>query len=256
MIRIKKPEEIAVMRANGAIVAQVLRECAAAIVPGKTTARHLDDLGEKIIASHGGTPSFKNYRGYPAAMCISKNNVVIHGIPNDVPFEEGDIVDLDVGVFRNGFHADAAWTYPVGEVDRDAQKLLRVSEEALKQGIAKARVGNRVGDIGAAVQRYVESNGFSVVRDLVGHGIGRELHEEPSVPNFGKAGKGDLLRPGMTICIEPMVNEGTYKVVTLADKWTMVTADGKRSAHFEHTVHITREGPELLTLDTLASARY
>lgn len=247
MITLKTPAELAIMRKGGQVLARTLAEVSGSIVPGKTTPRMLDELAERLIRDAGGIPSFKDYREYPAATCISVNNVVIHGIPNDVPLEPGDVVDLDFGVYLEGFHTDSAWTFPVGDISPDAQRLLNISRESLFQGIAKAKIGNRVGDISAAVQKYVESNGYSIVRDLVGHGIGRNLHEEPSVPNFGKAGKGPALKEGMTICIEPMVNQGTHRVVTLPDKWTIVTADGKLSAHFEHTVAITRNGPEILT---------
>jgi methionyl aminopeptidase len=177
------------------------------------------------------------------------NEVVIHGIPDARTIREGDIVDLDIGVTLNGWSADASWTFGIGTISPDAQRLLNVTRESLFQGIARAKPGNRIGDIGSAVQKYVESHGYSVVRDLVGHGIGRTVHEEPSVPNFGKAGKGERLREGMTMCIEPMVNAGTFKVRTLDDEWTVVTADGKLSAHFEHTVAITKDGPEILTVE-------
>ena len=250
MIYIKTRAEIEKMRESGKVVARSLRLMSEAIVPGKTTPADLDALAGRIVAEAGGTPSFLNYRGFPANTCISVNQGVVHGIPNKVPLEEGDIVSLDMGVLLNGWHADGAWTYPVGAISVEAQRLLNVTRESLYQGISKAKVGNRIGDIAQAVQRYVEGNGYAVVRDLVGHGIGRKLHEEPdSVPNFGKAGRGELLRDGMTICIEPMVNEGTFKVKTLADKWTLVTADGKLSAHFEHTIAITREGVEILTME-------
>ena len=250
MIYIKTRAEIEKMRESGKVVARSLRLMSEAIVPGKTTPADLDALAGRIVAEAGGTPSFLNYRGFPANTCISVNQGVVHGIPNKVPLEEGDIVSLDMGVLLNGWHADGAWTYPVGAISVEAQRLLNVTRESLYQGISKAKVGNRIGDIAQAVQRYVEGNGYAVVRDLVGHGIGRKLHEEPdSVPNFGKAGRGELLRDGMTICIEPMVNEGTFKVKTLADKWTLVTADGKLSAHFEHTIAITREGVEILTAE-------
>ena len=250
MILLKSRAEIDKMRASGRVVARSLRAMSEAIVPGKTSPADLDALAARIVAEAGGTPSFLNYRGFPANTCISVNQVVVHGIPTKVPLEEGDIVSLDMGVLLNGWHADGAWTYPVGTISAEAQRLLNVTRESLFQGIAKARVGNRIGDIASAVQKYVEGNGYSVVRDLVGHGIGRKLHEEPdSVPNFGNPGRGELLRDGMTICIEPMVNQGTFKVKTLADKWTLVTADGKLSAHFEHTIAITREGVELLTLE-------
>jgi methionyl aminopeptidase len=249
MITLKSRSEIDKMRAAGRILARTLRLLSEAIEPGKTTTADLDALGERIVREAGGIPSFKGYRGYPASVCIEVNDVVVHGIPNGTVLQEGDIVGLDLGVTLDGWCADAAWTYPVGTIGTEAQRLLNVSRESLFQGIAKARLGATVGDIGAAVQKYCESNGYGVVRDLVGHGIGRTVHEEPNVPNFGKAGKGPVLREGATICIEPMVNQGTYKVKTLPDKWTMLTADGKLSAHFEHTVAITRDGPEILTVE-------
>lgn len=238
------------MRKAGRVVARALRVMSEAIVPGKTSPAELDALAKRIIEEAGGRPSFLNYRGFPASSCISVNDTVVHGIPDATPLAEGDIIGLDLGVQLDGWHADGAWTYPVGTISKEAQRLLNVTRESLFQGISKAKVGNRIGDVSAAVQKYVESNGYSVVRDLVGHGIGRNLHEEPaSVPNFGQAGKGEVLREGITMCIEPMVNEGTFKVVTLADKWTLKTADGSLSAHFEHTIAITREGPEILTLE-------
>lgn len=249
MITLKSASEIAKIREAGRIVARAIRLMHEAIVPGKTTTRDLDAIAARVVAEAGGSCAFLNYRGYPASTCISVNEVVIHGIPNDIPLLDGDIIDLDIGVEKDGWFADAAWTYPIGSISPEAQRLLNVSQECLHQGIAKARVGNRVGDISAAVQRYAERNGYGVVTELVGHGIGRSLHEEPNVPNFGKANTGPPLREGMTICIEPMINQGTKKVKTLDDGWTIVTADGKLSAHFEHTVLITREGPELLTVE-------
>lgn len=238
------------MRASGRVVAHCLRAMSEAVVPGKTSPFDLDAIAARIVKEAGGVPSFLNYRGYPAATCISVNDVVVHGIPDKTPLQDGDIIGLDMGVLLDGWHADGAWTYPVGTISPEAQRLLSVTRESLFQGIAKARVGNRIGDISFAVQRYVESNGYSVVRDLVGHGIGRKLHEEPSaVPNFGPAGKGEIIREGMTICIEPMVNQGTFKVVTMSDDWTLKTADGKLSAHFEHTIAVTKDGPEILTLE-------
>lgn len=247
MIYLKNKAEIAKMRESGRIVAKAQRLVSARIAPG-VTPRELNDYADQIIREEGGIPSFLNYRGFPDATCISVNEVVVHGIPSDVPLKDGDIIGLDFGVVKDGWHADGAWTYPVGTISTEAQRLLNVSRESLYQGIGKAKIGNRIGDISAAVQKYVESNGYSVVRDLVGHGIGQKLHEEPqAVPNFGKAGKGELLREGMTICIEPMVNQGRFDVETLADKWTLVTKDGKLSAHFEHTIAITRDGPEILT---------
>lgn len=243
----KSSEQIEKMRVGGRIIARTLRACQESIVPGKTTTQQLNDLAERLIREAGGRPSFLGYRDYPAATCISVNDVVIHGIPNSIPLQEGDIVDLDFGVEKDGWYADGAWTYPVGTISREAERLLSVTKEALMQGIAKARVGNRVGDIASTIQKYCERNGYGVVRELVGHGIGQGVHEEPNVPNFGKAGTGERLREGMTICIEPMINLGTAKVVTLDDKWTVKTLDGKISAHFEHTIAITKNGPDILT---------
>jgi len=243
----KTREQIEKMRVSGQIIARTLRACQESIVPGKTTPKELNDLAERLIREAGANPSFLGYRGYPATACISVNDVVIHGIPNSIPLEEGDIVDLDFGVDKDGWFADGAWTYPVGKVSKEAERLLSVTKEALMQGIAKARVGNRVGDIAATIQKYCERNGYGVVRELVGHGIGQGVHEEPNVPNFGKPGTGERLREGMTICIEPMINQGTAKVYTLEDKWTVKTLDGKLSAHFEHTVAITKDGPDILT---------
>lgn len=248
MIILKRESDIAKMREAGKILAWTLRMVSQEIQPGVTPAQ-LDALAEKLIREKGAKPSFLGYRGYPASTCISVNNVVIHGIPDDNPLQEGDIIDLDFGVFKDGFHADSAWTFPVGKISKAAERLLNITQEAMWQGIAKAKVGHKVGEISSAVQKYVESNGYSVVRELVGHGIGRNLHEEPSVPNYGKPSSGALLRDGTTICIEPMVNEGTFEVETLDDGWTMVTKDGKLSAHFEHTVAVTKEGPEVLTVE-------
>jgi methionyl aminopeptidase len=249
VIVLKSRSEIAKMKESGRIVARTLRLVSGEIRPG-ITPRVLNDLADRLIREEGGVPSFLGYRGFPASACISVNEVVVHGIPQDIPLQEGDIVGLDFGVVKNEWHADGAWTYGVGAISPEAQRLLNVTRESLFQGISKARVGNRIGDISQAVQKYVEQNGYSVVRDLVGHGIGRKLHEEPtSVPNFGRAGKGELLREGLTICIEPMVNQGTFEVETLADKWTLVTKDGKLSAHFEHTIAVTKSGPEILTTE-------
>ncbi len=248
MIYYKSKKEIDKMRAAGKVVARTLRLMSEAIVPGKTSPADLDAIAARVVAEAGGIPSFLNYRGFPANTCISVNDTVVHGIPTNLPLEEGDIVSLDMGVLLDGWHADGAWTYPVGTISKDAQKLLNVTKESLYQGIAKARVGARIGDISNTVQRYCEQHGYGVVRDLVGHGIGKNLHEEPhSVPNFGLAGRGEVIREGLTICIEPMINQGTFKVVTLPDKWTLKTADNKLSAHFEHTIAITKDGPEILT---------
>jgi methionyl aminopeptidase len=244
----KSRQEIEKIRAAGKVVARTLRLMSEAIVPGKTSPSDLDAIAARVVAEAGGVPSFLNYRGFPANTCISVNDTVVHGIPTVLPLEEGDIVSLDMGVLLDGWHADGAWTYPVGTIGKDAQRLLNVTKESLYQGIAKARIGGRIGDISSSVQKYCEQHGYGVVRDLVGHGIGRSLHEEPhSVPNYGRAGKGEVLREGLTICIEPMINQGTYKVVTLPDKWTLKTADNKLSAHFEHTIAVTKDGPEILT---------
>jgi methionyl aminopeptidase len=244
---IKSRGEIDLMKESGRIVAKTLRVVSAKIAPG-VTPKELNDLADQHIRSEGGVPSFLNYRGFPAAACISVNSIVVHGIPSNIPLEEGDVCSLDFGVVKNGWHADGAWTYPVGKISVEAERLMKVTREALNQGIAKARPGNRIGDISATIQRYCESNGYGVVRDLVGHGIGQALHEAPhAIPNFGRAGKGDLLREGMTICIEPMINQGTYKVIQWPDQWTIETADKKLSAHFEHTIAISRDGAEIVT---------
>ncbi len=244
---IKSRAEIELMRESGRIVAKTLRICSEHIKPG-VTPKELNDLADQLIREEGGIPSFLGYRGFPASACISVNETVVHGIPTGVPLKEGDIISLDLGVVKDGWHGDGAWTYPVGKVSPEASRLMRVTKEALMQGISKAKPGNRIGDIASTIQKYCENAGYGVVRELVGHGIGTHLHEEPhNIPNFGKAGKGDLLREGMTICIEPMINEGTYKVVTLPDNWTLNTADGKLSAHFEHAIAITKDGPEILT---------
>jgi methionyl aminopeptidase len=246
MLILKKESEIAKMRASGRILARTLRIVSEEIAPGKTP-KQLDELAHRLISEAGAYPSFLNYRNYPAATCISVNDIVVHGIPDNRPLKEGDLISLDFGVLLDGYHADSAWTYPVGEISPENQRLLNVTRESLMQGIAKARAGNTTGDIGAAVQKYVESNGYSIVRDLVGHGIGKSLHEDPSVANFGKPGSGVKLKEGVTICIEPMVNAGVWRVTQDDDGWTIRTADRKNSAHFEHTVAITKNGAEILT---------
>ncbi|MDI9634731.1 type I methionyl aminopeptidase [Kamptonema cortianum] len=247
MIVLKKESEIAKMRESGRIVAKTMRIVSEAIDPGKTTLLELDAIANRVITESGGIPSFLGYRGFPASACIGVNEVVVHGIPDETVIQDGDIVKLDFGVILDGWHADSAWTFAIGTVPENTKRLLNVTQESLMQGIAKARPGNRVGEISHTVQKYVESNGYGIVRDLVGHGIGRNLHEEPSIPNFGKPKSGPVLKAGMTFCIEPMVNEGTWKVNTLDDGWTVVTADGKLSAHFEHTVAVTQSGPVILT---------
>ncbi|MFZ5625747.1 MAG: type I methionyl aminopeptidase [Bacillota bacterium] len=245
-IHFKTEKELQLMREVGRVVAITLAELEQAVRPGITTAE-LDRIAENVIRKLGAVPAFKGYHGYPATICASVNEEVVHGIPGLRKLENGDIISIDVGAILNGFYGDSARTFPVGDISADARRLLAVTEESLYQGISQAKVGNRISDISHAVQKYVESHGFSVVRDYVGHGIGTAMHEEPQVPNFGPPGRGHRLLPGMTLAIEPMVNMGEYHVKTLADGWTVVTLDGSLSAHFEHTIAITADGPEILT---------
>jgi len=247
MIIIKSPREIEQLKRANVIVAEVFEKLKGMIVPGITT-KELDQVAEEYILQKGARPAFKGYRGFPATLCISINEEVVHGIPGQRRLKEGDIVSLDVGVNFVGYYGDAAITFPVGKVDLEAKRLLEVTEKALNIGIERAKVGNRLFDISYAIQRWVESYGFSVVRDFVGHGIGKDLHEEPQVPNFGSPHQGPRLEKGMVFALEPMVNEGTYEVKVLSDGWTVVTADGKRSAHFEHTIAITDNGAEILSI--------
>lgn len=247
MIILKSKDEIESMRKAGRLVARCHQLVAENIRPGITT-RYLDQIVEELILKEQGIPAFKGYQGYPASICASINNVVVHGIPNDVVLEEGWIVGVDIGAFVEGFCGDSAWTYPVGEISSEAQRLLQVTEAALYAGIEQAKVGNRLSDVSNRIQTVVEENGFSVVRDFVGHGIGRKMHEAPQIPNFGIAGRGPRLKEGMTLAIEPMVNAGSYHVEILEDDWTVVTVDNSLSAHFEHTIAITENGPEILTV--------
>ncbi len=248
MVSIKTARELSLMKDACRISAEALRVAGEAVKPGVTT-YEIDTIVRKYIEKQGATPSFLGYGGFPASACISVNNVVIHGIPSkDCVLKEGDIVSVDVGAYYEGFHGDNAYTFPCGQISENAQSLLDATKEGLNMGIAQALVGNRVGDIGNAVQKYVEARSYSVVRDFVGHGVGAKLHEDPSVPNYGTPGRGVRLLPGMTIAIEPMVNEGTFEVRVLDDKWTTVTKDGKLAAHFEHTVAITPDGPKIMTL--------
>ena len=234
------------MRAANQLVAQVLEELAAMVAPGVSTA-DLDAAAERSVRAAGAEPAFKGYRGYPATLCASVNQQVVHGIPNRTPLKAGDIVSLDMGVKLNGYFGDSAVTVAVGPVQDDVAKLLRVTQEALEKGIAQVKVGGRISDIGHAIQAHVEANGFSVVREFVGHGIGASLHEEPQIANYGEPGRGPRLAEGMTLAIEPMVNMGKPAVRVLADGWTAVTKDGSLSAHFEHTVAVTKNGPLVLT---------
>ncbi|AEM73770.1 type I methionyl aminopeptidase [Caldicellulosiruptor acetigenus] len=247
MITIKSEAELDSMRAAGRIVAMVLKELEKLIRPGITT-KELDEFAEEYIIKNGGIPSFKGLYGYPASICTSVNDEVVHGIPGMRRLEDGDIISIDVGVCVDGLHADAARTFAVGNISDTARFLIKVTEESFFEGIKNAVAGKRVGDISNSIQRYVESRGFSVVRDLVGHGIGRKFHELPQVPNFGKAGVGIRLIKNMTLAVEPMVNEGSYKVYTDKDGWTVKTLDGKLSAHYENTIIITESLPEIITL--------
>jgi methionyl aminopeptidase len=246
VIILKSPLEIERMRQAGRYVAEILEIVSAAVKPGVTTF-YLNNLAEEEARMRRATPAFKGYGGYPYSLCCSLNSGVVHGMPSAKMLREGDILSLDFGLIVDGFYGDAAVTVPVGTISAVAQQLLRVTEDALGGAIAAAVPGNRLHDISSAVQRHVEKNGFSVVRDFVGHGIGRSLHESPQVPNFGKPGTGPVLKPGMVLAIEPMVNQGNFGVKILDDGWTAVTVDGKLSAHFEHTVAITDNGPEILT---------
>ncbi len=246
MIILKSQDEIERMAVAGRIVAEVLEEIRNIVAPDVTT-HELDKFAESYIKSKGASPAFKGYRGFPASICTSVNEQVVHGIPSSERLREGDIVSLDTGVYYNGFYGDAALTLTVGEVSKDAKKLLSVTEKSLYLGIEKAVAGNRLFDISSAIQNQAESEGFSVVRSFVGHGIGRELHEDPQIPNLGRQGEGPMLKEGMTLAIEPMVNAGTWDVEILDDGWTAVTKDKNLSAHFEHTVAITSNGPVIFT---------
>ena len=248
MVVIKTARELSKMKDACRISAEALRVAGEAVKPGVTT-YEIDTIVRKYIEKQGATPSFLGYGGFPASACISVNNVVIHGIPSKKHvLKEGDIVSVDVGAYYEGFHGDNAYTFPCGKISANAQALLDATKESLYEGIKKALAGNRIGDIGSAIQQYVEARSYSVVRDFIGHGVGAKLHEDPSVPNYGTPGRGVRLIPGMTIAIEPMINEGTFEVRVLDDEWTTVTKDGKLSAHFEHTVAITPDGPKIMTL--------
>ena len=252
MIYIKTQKEIDFIRESCRIVAETLRLVKSNVKIDVTTIE-LDQIAEDYIRSNDAIPAFKGYSqgglpGFPGSVCTSINEAVVHGIPSPVKLEEGDIISIDVGVLKNNYYGDAAITVAVGEISNEKKKLLEVTEKSLQLGIEQAKNGNRVHDISAAVQEYVEQNGFSIVRDLCGHGVGRFLHEDPAVPNFGRRGTGSKLKNGMTIAIEPMVNEGGYEVTTSSDGWTVLTADGSPSAHFEHTILIIDKSPEILTV--------
>lgn len=246
MLYYKTQEEIELIRESSLLVAKTLAEVARAIRPGVTTLA-LDDLAENFIRDHGAVPAFKNYNGFPKSLCISVNSHVVHGIPSQYELKDGDVISVDCGVLKNQFYGDSAYTFPVGDVSEEVLRLLKITRECLYKGIEKAIAGNRVGDISAAVQIHAESNGYSVVRELVGHGVGRHLHEKPEVPNYGKRGSGMILKEGLVIAIEPMINMGTRSIIHENDGWTVRTADGKPSAHYEHTVAIGKQQADILS---------
>ncbi|HDR7391691.1 type I methionyl aminopeptidase [Bacillus toyonensis] len=246
MIICKTPREIEIMREAGRIVALTHQELKQHITPGITT-KELDQIAEKTIQKYGATPSFKGYNGFPGSICASVNEELVHGIPGKRKLEEGDIISIDIGAKYNGYHGDSAWTYPVGNISESVQKLLDVTEKSLYLGLEQVKPDERLSNISHAVQTHAEENGFSIVREYVGHGIGQDLHEDPQIPHHGPPNRGPRLKPGMVICVEPMVNQGRRYVKTLSDDWTVVTVDGKWCAHFEHTIALTEAGYEILT---------
>ena len=246
MIVLKSQQEIAYMREAGRIVAETLELIRQAVKPDVTT-QELDRIADEYIRERGAIPAFKGYNGFPGSICASVNEEVVHGIPGPRKLKNGDIISVDIGTLINGFYGDAAMTFPVGEVAPEVAQLLKVTEESLYKGIAQAVADQRLYDISHAVQIHAEEFGYGVVRDYVGHGIGRKMHEDPQIPNYGAPGRGPRLKPGMTLAIEPMINMGTYEVKTLRDNWTVITRDGKWSAHFEHTIAVTDGEPEILT---------
>jgi len=247
MITIKSPREIEIMRRSGKITAKTLARLIEAAKPGVTT-RELDRIADESIRALGGIPTFIGYNGYPSAICTSVNDEVVHGMPGPRTLLDGDLLSIDIGTTLEGYVSDSAVTVAIGRVSETAQRLMRVTQECLMAGIAEMQAGNRLGDIGHAVQQHAEAAGFGVVRALVGHGVGRKMHEDPQVPNYGQAGTGTTLRTGLVLAIEPMITEGSWEVETLDDGWTVVTEDGKLAAHFEHTIAITDQGPKILTL--------
>jgi methionyl aminopeptidase len=247
MIVIKSESEIEIMRKSGRITGSLLNKLRKILRPGVTT-KELDKFAEDFIRKRGAVPAFKGYGGYPASLCASINEEVVHGIPSKRRLKDGDIIGLDTGAIYKGYYSDAAITVPVGKITEEKKRLIRITEEAFYRGIEKARPGNRLSDISSAIQKYVEKNGFSIVREFCGHGVGRMLHEDPQIPNYGEPNRGPRLKPGMTFAIEPMVNAGTYRVKILSNGWTAVTADGRPSSHFENTIVITDERPEILTI--------
>lgn len=246
MIKYKTREEIELMRQSAQLVSKTLGMLAPKIVPGAIPLE-LDKLAEEFIRDHGGEPGFLGMYGFPNSLCMSPNAQIVHGIPGKEPLQEGDILSVDCGVFMNGFYGDHAYTFPVGEVDADTKRLLADTKESLYVGIREVVAGNRIGDIGAAIQEFTEARGYGIVRELVGHGLGRKMHEEPQVPNYGRRGRGKKIQEGLVIAIEPMTNLGTHRIKQLKDGWTILTADGKNSAHFEHDVAVVDGKPEILS---------
>jgi len=246
MIKIKTREEIELIRESALIVSKTLGEIAKAIKPGVTTLQ-LDKIAEEFIRDHGAIPGFLGLYDFPNTLCMSPNEQVVHGIPNKEPLQEGDIISVDCGALKNGFYGDHAYTFAIGEINEETKKLLRVTKESLYVGIGEFRVGNRVGDVGFAIQNYTEKHGYGVVRELVGHGLGKEMHEDPEMPNYGRRGRGKKFIEGMVVAIEPMINLGTHRIKQFSDGWTIKTADNKPSAHFEHDVAIIEGKPELLS---------
>ncbi|MBO7561417.1 MAG: type I methionyl aminopeptidase [Bacteroidales bacterium] len=246
MVHYRTEEEIDILRENAILVSKTLAEVGKHIAPGVTT-KQLDKIAETFIRDNGAVPGFLGYGGFPATLCLSVNDMVVHGIPDGYVLQEGDIISVDCGTVYKGYYGDSAYTFPVGEVDQETALLLKTTEESLYLGAAKAVDGNRIGDIGHAIQSYCEARGFSVVRELVGHGLGKDMHEDPMVPNYGKPGSGKKLRQGMVICIEPMINAGAKEVYEKKDGWGVATADGKKSAHFEFAVAVRKGKPEILT---------
>lgn len=247
MIELKSKREIEIIKENGKIVADTLGFLGDKMKPGMKT-KELDLLAERFIKRHKAIPAFKGYRGFPSNICVSVNNEIVHGIPGERILKEGDLVSIDLGVLKNGYYADGAFTFSLGQVKVEIKELIQVTQDALDCGIQSAVAGRNLSDISHTIQSHVEKNGYSVVRDLVGHGIGKQMHEEPQVPNFGKPGEGPILKEGMVLAIEPMVNSGSFEIKTLDDEWTIVTADGSLSAHFEHTIAITENGTLILTI--------
>ncbi|CAG9622199.1 type I methionyl aminopeptidase [Sutcliffiella rhizosphaerae] len=246
MIICKTPRELEIMREAGKIVALTHQELKKHIIPGVTT-KQLDNIAEEFIRKHDAIPSFKGYNGFRGSICASVNEELVHGIPGDRVLKDGDIISIDIGAKYNGYHGDSAWTYAVGSISDETQRLLEITEKSLYEGIEQVKPGARLSDVSHAIQTYAEAHDFSIVREYVGHGIGQDLHEDPQIPHYGPPNKGPRLKPGMVLAIEPMVNAGTRYVKTLADDWTVVTVDGKMCAHFEHTVAITETGYEILT---------